>query len=243
MILGAGGFVGRHLAEFVNSRTECVAVDRKTLDFLDSNTYSNIDFTNTTIIDCVNVNNGNEREMMTCNVEGFGNFLSWLSNSFNTVHYVYLSTVSVLLPEAVEASAYVRSKKLAEESLKQSGLSYQIMRLSYPVGRGENPQRLLPKLISEMKNNRPLKLNDISINLNDVNDVVKDIYRKIGTATETFISSNNYQRLPDVIGWLRDLLKSESTIQVNPAEKQADPVSDQPFVPARDIRETLKDLI
>lgn len=244
VILGANGFVGRHLAELINYQTECVTVDRKTLNFLDSGTYSSVNFRNSVVVDCVNVNNGNESEMMACNYKGFGNFISWLSAHFgNSVHYVYISTISVLSPEAVDSSVYVRSKKLAEEILKQSGLSYQIMRLSYPIGAGENPRRLLPRLSADLRNNRPVKLNDIPINLNDVKDVVKDIYGKIGGDTENFISSNNYVRLPDVIGWLRDLMGSESVIQVNPTEEQSLPLSDRPFIPAKDIRETLKGLI
>ncbi|MBL7932166.1 MAG: NAD-dependent epimerase/dehydratase family protein [Bacteroidia bacterium] len=242
-ILGENSFVGKTLFEYMKDKTHCYLVARKTIDLLNPATFSNIDFSNSVIIDCINVNNGNKEEIVRTNVSGFTNLINYLKQKAVNLKYVYMSTISVTDETAVKGSAYVNSKKTAEDTLMASGLDYQIMRLSYPIGKGENKSRLFPRLISQLKNNEPVTVNDILINPNAVEDVVKDIYHQLQGPKITFISSNNYFSLAGLVLFLKENLRSESSITVNEAKEQYLPKSETPFEESQTIKQRLLQMI
>lgn len=242
-ILGENSFVGKNLFEYMKDETDCKLVPRKVIDFLDPATFSNLNFANCRIIDCINVNNGNKEEVIRTNMTGFSVFIGYLKQQVVKVKYVYISTVSVMDEVAVKSNPYVFSKKAAEDILISSGLDYQIMRLSYPIGKNENKSRLFPRLISQLKNNEPVTVNDILINPNAVEDVVKDIYHQLQGPKITFISSNNYFSLAGLVLFLKENLRSESSITVNEAKEQYLPKSETPFEESQTIKQRLLQMI
>lgn len=242
-ILGENSFVGKSLYNFLASKClESQIISKQTLNFLDVSTFSNLIFSNSIIIDFVNVNNGVESEIMNCNFYGFKNFIDYLKSTQINVTYVYISTISVLSVTAVNSSVYVKSKKLAEDYLIDSGLNYQIQRLSYPIGRGENNKRLISRIIKDLKEGKTITVNNTLINLNDINDVVNGIFSQLLKNRISFISNNKYLYLSDIVFFLKEAIKSKSQINVEELENKFVPVSDTP-TELSDIKETLLKMI
>jgi len=242
-ILGAGSFVGRFFFDHIKEKENCSLISKNEINFLDLKTFSNIDFNNSIILDCINVNNGTENEIMECNYFGFQKFCNYLKANQTIVKYVYVSTISVLSQEAVESSAYVRSKKIAEDYLMQSGIDYQLMRLSYPIGKGENSNRLISRLISNLKADRDININDISINLNYINDVVLQMYAELSKSKQVFISNNIYAPLKEVVFYLKARLGSKSNITITEAIDYFKPLTKTPFTPSLDLKSVLSEML
>lgn len=230
----------------MNYKTEnilCVGVSRKQIDFLNAESFSNISFSNETIIDCINVNNGVAEDIIKCNISGFIMFVEHLKRNNFSGKYVYISTVSTLDNEAVKGSVYVKSKKEAEDYLKQSGLDYQLIRISYPFGKNENQQRLLPRLKKQLENNLLIKVNNIKINLNLIDDVVKAIYDCIGKNKEVFISNNQYVLLGDVVMRMKHALKSKSKVELEPSATSFIPLSETPYYCNYNVLDKLEEVL
>lgn len=220
-----------------------IGVNRMKIDFLKPDSFLNISFSNETIIDCINVNNGVAEDIMNCNLKGFKWFVDYLTQHDFSGKYVYISTISVLDDAALKGSVYVRSKREAEDYLKQSGLDYQIIRISYPFGKKENPQRLLPRLKKQLENNEPVKINNIKINLNFIEDVVNTVFNSIGKNCEMFISNNQYVYLEDVVYRMKQKLRSESVIEILPAKTSFMPLSETPYSCKYNVLDKLEDTI
>ncbi len=243
LILGKNSFVAGALFDLVKNKEEALLISKDDLDFTNKNTFKNIDFDNSTIIDCVNVNNGNSEEIMRCNVNGFKDFCNYIRSTAKSIKYVYVSTISVLSEDAIASSVYVQSKKQAEEYLISSGIDYHIIRLSYPIGPGENKNRLITRLINNLKDNQLIKINNILINLNDINDVVKSMYGSFFKSKISFISNNKYMYLSDVVFFLKERIGSQSLIEVIEVKEQFSPLSDTPFLESTNIKNTLLKMI
>jgi nucleoside-diphosphate-sugar epimerase len=242
-ILGAKSFVGKSLHDLIKDKEESYLVSKEKINFLDTATFQNINFNSSIIVDCINVNNGNEKDIMNCNITGFSSFLNYLKKNATDFKYIYISTVSVLSKESVETSHYVKSKKNAEEFLINSGINYQIVRLSYPIGKNENSNRLISRLIENLKNNKPISVNNVLINLNCISDVVKEIYHQFSNSGIFFISNNQYLYLKEIVLLLKDKLNSKSTVEVFETQNQFQPLSEHPFIPSVDIKSTLLQMI
>ena len=238
-ILGGNGFVGRSLFDFLKAREQCFLVTKEQINFLKPETFSNLSFDNSIIIDCVNVNNNKELDIMDCNYRGLLSFTAYLGKTAVSFNYVYISTISVLSDESVKTNVYVRSKKMAEDHLLSSGMDCQIIRLSYPIGSGENKARLISRLIGNLRLNESILIQDVLINLNDIGDVVAAIYDHLLKEPLIFISSNQYISLSEVVYFLKKQLNSESKIEVKKTDAQFTPKAHEPFVPSKNIKDTL----
>jgi nucleoside-diphosphate-sugar epimerase len=213
------------------------------IDFVKPESFLNMSFSNEVIIDCININNGVEKDIFNCNVNGFKMFIEYLKGNSFSGKYVYVSTISILDDEAVKGSAYVRSKKDAEDYLKASGLDYQIMRISYPFGKNENPQRLLPRLKQQLQSNQLLKITNIKVNLNYVEDVSKAIFDFIGKSREVFVSNNQYVLLGDVVRRMKQKLGSKSEIILENANSNFTPLSESPYACRYDVLDKLEEVL
>lgn len=242
-ILGENSFVGKTLFHLIRDKEECELVSKAQINFLKEESFSNVDFSNTIIIDCVNVNNGNEKDITQCNYEGFVGFCKYLLKSAVNLKYVYLSTISVVSEEASRTSSYVKSKKNAEDYLMSSGLDYQIMRLSYPIGKGENKNRLISKMIDSLKQDKNITIQDVQINFNDVVEVCENIYTQLLKNKVTFISNNNYTSLFDTVVYLKKVLHSNSFISKTDVAEQFMPKSETPFRQRKTMDELLMSCI
>lgn len=242
-ILGSSGFLGKNLLLHKPENFFCVGIDKSQIDFLNAESFSNIYFSDEIIIDCINVNNGVEEDIFNCNVKGFELFIEHLKHHNFSGKYVYISTISVLDEGALRGSAYVRSKKKAEDHLKESGLDYQIIRISYPFGQHENPQRLLPRLTNQLRNNLPVKLNNIKINLNFIEDVVEAIFNSIGKNQEIFISNNQYVTLGDLVERIRYKLNSSSTIEIESSGTSFMPISETPYTCKYNVLDKVEEVL
>jgi dTDP-4-dehydrorhamnose reductase len=243
LILGENSFVGKSLYAFLKDKEDCRLVSRKEIDFSDHHTFSNINFHHTVIVDCININNGNEQEIMACNDIGFRAFIDYLKANAQPMRYIYVSTISVLSEEAVRMSAYVRSKKTAEDHLLASGITHHIMRLSYPIGRGENKSRLISRLIESFKQGKPVAVKTVPVNLNAIEDVVKDMYAKMGKEGISFISNNIYKSLSEIALFLKEQLASTSTLQIEEINDDFRPLSETPFIPSKTPEATLSAML
>ena len=242
-ILGQNSFVGKALYAFIRDKENCQLVSRQEIDFLSKETFSNINFDNSIIIDCINVNNGNADQIMKCNYTGFVDFCTYLKKSHQNVKYVYISSISTIAEEIVDKNVYVGSKKKAEDFLISSGLDYQIVRLSYPIGKGENKDRLVSRMIDLLKNNKEINIQDIQINFNDVNEVCVSIYDQLFKDRVIFVSNNSYTSLYDAILFLKKALKSDSIIHKTDVEQQFTPKSEKPYTSKRELKELLLTLV
>jgi dTDP-4-dehydrorhamnose reductase len=242
-VLGGNSFVAKVFHEVVKDHENVFALSKEELNFLEPASYSIFDFSNSIIVDFVNVNNGNEQDIMACNYYGFSSFCRFLKGHAFNFRYVYISTISTLCEQHVAASPYVRSKKLAEEFLMKAGIDFQIMRLSYPIGKGESKLRLISRLIQSLKEGQNLEISNYLINLNYVKDVAKHIYQNISRETQIFVSNNQYVLLGDAVLLLKDMLKSASQLLILDVKYQFAPMSDNPYVPSRNIKDVLIDMI
>lgn len=241
IILGKNSFIAKKLSYILGS--SCKLLSRNEIDFLIPGTFSNIDFNDTVIIDCINVNNGNEAEIIASNFIGFTNFCKYLVENKIKIKYIYISTISTISDVSVKSSVYIRSKKLAEDYLLNSGLDCQIIRLSYPFGIGENKQRLLSRIIKSLKENREIKINDVKINLNYVDDVCINIVNRLLTKKIIFISNNHYSSLYDYVMYLKKAIQSKSNVEKIVSTFNFMPLTDLPFKQARSNYDILLEML
>lgn len=242
-ILGQNSFVGKALYTIISDKEDCHLISRSEIDFLNKETFSNINFDDSIIIDCINVNNGNADQIMKCNYTGFVDFCTFLKKSHKNVNYVYISSISTISEEVVAKNIYVASKKKAEDFLISSGLDYQIVRLSYPIGKGENKDRLVSRMIDLLKHNKEINIQDIQINFNDVNEVSTSIYDQLLKDRIIFVSNNIYTSLYDAILFLKKTLKSESIIHKTDVERQFTPKSEKPYASKIELKDLLQTLL
>ncbi len=243
-ILGSDSFVGKvFYSTLKDHNKECYPLSKKELNFLKPETFSSFNFNNSVIIDFINVNNGVEKEIMDCNYLGFTFFCKYLLSNAENFKYVYVSSVSVISEEIVNANAYVRSKKLAEDFLTVSGIDYRLIRLSYPIGKNENKNRLITRLINNLKADKHISVSHTMVNLNSVEEVAEHIYLHLLQNKELFVSNNWYVDLCDIVLFLKQHLNSKSNIEMTEAAFQFTPISETPYVANRSIYETLLEMI
>lgn len=229
-LLGSSSFIGKNIYPELRSNFETVSLSRPQFDFLDPKTYISIDFSNSIIVDCINVNNGNTEEINKCNIEGFIGFLDFLKDKHSNTKYLYFSTISVISDEICKANAYVNSKKIAEEYLKNSGLLYHIVRLSFPIGKGENEMRLTTRLINSIKNKSELKLSDIKLNITPVNCIAEQITKLVSFNSNliTFFSNNKYTPLIDLVKAIESALGIKANYKLIEQNSHFEPLSNNP---------------
>jgi nucleoside-diphosphate-sugar epimerase len=163
-VLGASGFVGRHLVLFLESAGyEVVRLSRPDFDYLSPETYSHLDFTGACVVDCVTNVDGPPDEVRETIVGGLEKLLG--QPTLKHAHrFVYISTSTTLNPEVVAKNVYVASKREAEGMVR--GIpNAQIVRLSFPFGLNENPNRLVTRMMKSAWKGEDLSVGDVKLPL------------------------------------------------------------------------------
>lgn len=244
-LLGSSSFIGKNIYSILRSNFEVITLSRPQFDFLDPTTYLEIDFSNSIIVDCINVNNGNTEQINECNIEGFKVFLDFLKDTTSNCKYLYFSTISVISDEICKANAYVNSKKIAEEYLENSGLIYHIVRLSFPIGKGENEMRLTTRLINSIKKNTELKLSDIKLNITPVNCIADQITNLVSFKSNlvTFLSNNKYTPLIDLVKAIETALGVKANYTIIGQNSLFEPLTDKPISCELNLNKIVSEMI
>jgi nucleoside-diphosphate-sugar epimerase len=175
-ILGAGGFVGRHIAaNFPVDRADLCACGRSAFELGNPADYSRYSFANSTIVDCMSQIDGTREEVYRNNSTKFVAFIDHLNRCREPFRYVYFSTLSTNDERLAERNAYVGSKRAAEEYLMGNVMDYRIVKLSFPFGEGESPNRLVSRLIAQVINREPLELADMMLSLTPIGALQQDL--------------------------------------------------------------------
>jgi nucleoside-diphosphate-sugar epimerase len=217
-ILGANGFLGRQIANFKTffGNQHSFPLNRADLDFLKPTHFFKYDFTDSLIIDCIANIDGSEMECNNVNIEGLNSFLSHLKNTNFKGTYVYFSTLSVINDDQVNSNYYVKSKKEAEVLIKNSGLNYKIIRLTFPFGIGESNNRLITRLIKKIKNNEDVFLDDVSLSITPINYLLQNLEGAISsTDKEINFTDGNVYKLKEIVDYIKINSNSSSNIHQN----------------------------
>ena len=193
-ILGAGGFIGKALADHLASHGEQVArIGRPEFELTDPTTFASIPADAEVLVHAAgSVGNGGV-ELRKVNVESAYYLGKYLSQNSKASAVVYLSSGAVFgqwskgrltcSSRLKPIGSYAISKLLAEELLGHwlRQRNFIRLRLFFPFGPGQRPPRLIPGLIKRIAAEETVVLNTDDgrpfINPIHVNDLVRQIYR------------------------------------------------------------------
>jgi len=166
-IIGATGFVGRALAEHLAELgDDTQRLSRPAFDLRYPETFTAAETSRRCILDCAACISGTEEEIRAVNVDGLALFLNHC-DAAPPEQYIYFSTSSTLSEHHVGESAYVRSKRDAEKLVLARPWG-RVVRLSFPFGSGENPERLVSRLIRKALAGERLVLGDVVLPLTPI---------------------------------------------------------------------------
>ena len=244
-LLGSTSFVGKNIVVELKKHYDVIELSRPSFDFLNPKTYATIDFSESIIVDCININNGNVNDIEDCNLNGFKLFLDHIILNYTQIKYIYFSTISVLSTEIVNKNTYVNSKFLAEEYLGNSNLLHHIIRLSYPIGKGENKLRLTSRLIHAIRNQDPITIFDIKINFTPILCLAENIFEltQFKENKVTFFSNNIYISLAEFVEKIGHLLSLKPNCIINKSDNYFEPKSDNPIKCDSKLLDCLREMI
>jgi nucleoside-diphosphate-sugar epimerase len=222
-LLGNNGFIGKHLSAFMRDNHLPVnAVAKPVFDLTRPETYGAVNIqAGDTIIDCIARIDGTAEEIERVNVNGLRSFLEHLNSQNIICHYLYFSTCSTLLPEQRLANNYVRSKHQAEELLRRLHPNHKIIRLVFPFGIGEGPNRLISRLIRNIKSKAPIVIDDLTVNLTPISALMADFKNLLASADQEInYSTNQVYRLEEIVSYLFEKLGLKPTYQLSEKKVQ-----------------------
>lgn len=185
IILGRNGFLGKHLTvAFKNRDSNVTALDRNQFDITEPKTYNINQFRDSTIIDCI-ANIDNPDTTLDVNYTSLKLFIDSLNKNNINYKYIYFSTTSVDLPALRNGNPYIKSKFHAEDYIKKNIKSYLILRLSFPIGRGQDKNRLIPNLVSKIQNKEKLTIDRLKLNITPISFITKNIFEVIKKNNKT----------------------------------------------------------
>lgn len=188
-ILGAEGFVGRHLVRAMsdNSAIQVKSLARPKVDLTRPDTFEVIAGNVDCIVHAAGLIDGTREQLFNSNVAHVDALANHCErNSIRSL--VYLSTGSVFGADAGIVMAgdpcnpvgpYAESKLEAEQLLRAAFKGrLNILRLFYPYGAGQREPRLLPRLLTAASNGTPVLCGDDGgprLNLGHVDDLCRII--------------------------------------------------------------------
>lgn len=216
IILGSKGFIGSNIFNILKiNNFDVIGLSRSDFDITDETCYNKIDFSNTTIVDCIASIDDNTNNF-DVNVKGLSSFINYLSKLKLKFNYIYFSTTSTQIKEQVKSSTYIESKLLAEKYIKENVPSYKIIRLIFPFGRGESSNRLFSKLIQKMKDNEKILISDVSLNLTPIKLLEKEFINLLNNEQkEINFTDGKVYKLLDIVHVLFSLLKINKNYELN----------------------------
>jgi len=219
IVLGANGFVGSNISAYLHENNfQVKALNRPELDLVKPESYHATDFSNSVIFDCIARIDGTKEEIELTNNHGLTNFLEYLKKEHNNFTYIYFSTISILNREIIDKNVYVASKFNAEEFIKKTVTDHKIIRLSFPFGPGESPNRLFSRLINKLKKNEGLNIDDIKINVTPISGLIQWL-PELTASKEKEINFTDGQvySLAEIVTYLSKETRSTSDITFNNA--------------------------
>lgn len=217
IVLGANGFLGSNISAFLHKNNfQAKVLTRTELDLLKPESYDAVDFSNSMIFDCIARIDGSKEEIELTNNRGLVNFLEYLNKEHSNFTYVYFSSLSTLKREIIDKNVYVASKFKAEEFIKNGVADHKIIRLSFPVGQGESPNRLLSRLINKLKKNEALVIDEIKINITPISGLIQWLPELIALKEkEINFTDGQVYSLAEIVSYLAKETESDSDITVN----------------------------
>lgn len=217
IVLGSKGFIGKNIFNvLMKHNLNVIGLSRDEFDITNINDFKKTDFSNAILIDAIAHIDGNSEKIHQTNVVALKNFIEYLNANCHNFKYVYLSTVSTKFPEFISESDYVLSKFYAEDYIKNHVAKYQIIRLIFPFGRGENSNRLISRLIGKVKNHEKLIINNINLNLTPIqyfnDNIVKIIH---SDKTELNFTDGLVYNLRDIVDCIYTILNIEKNYVFN----------------------------
>lgn len=215
-VLGAAGFVGRNVFHTLRARgCEVVGLTKANLDLTQPFTYQELSFSDGYVIDCISMLDGDPAAICATNVIGFGAFLEWIKSICPPLGYTYFSTASVEQIELRRRSAYVESKYQAEQKLLRTMPYGKIVRLIFPFGLGEAPNRLISRLISQALGGEALHVDAITLNLTPISLLMNNVLSILETGEKIIqFSDGREYYLPNVAQFILDSARSTSNLVI-----------------------------
>jgi len=227
-VIGAGGFVGKRLCDSLKKDETVnfvVSLVRQEFDLTNSDTWGSLDNSVDCVVHAAVLSEGNMYDIYNVNCLNIGSFSTYC-NSLGIKKIIYLSTGASNAPNNLQGN-YALSKYLAERKISEQYTGHlNILRLYFPYGEGQTEMRLIPKLISRVKNGEVITCNHDggpSFPVGHIDDLVKVI-------TQDFIVRDNPNKIinvaSDQIMSISDMVESIS-LSLN-KEAKMDPSGNQP---------------
>lgn len=244
-ILGANGFIGRHLARFYEGDANVFPLSKADFDIVNAAHYTRYDFQHSLIIDCIARIDGHPGEIQASNVTGLKQFLEYLTEQQVTYSYLYFSTISTLDEHLAANHTYVASKFKAENLVRKYCPDHKIIRLSYPFGRGESPNRLISRLIHKALQYEEIIIADTSLQLTPVESLIKVIPEVINhPGKEINLIAEDSYTLEKIINYIYLKINQQPKFKLQKAAMVPAPLTDFYHVPpVRTVFETIDQLI
>jgi nucleoside-diphosphate-sugar epimerase len=215
IILGRNGFVGKNLLlHFEKQGWQGLA--RPAFDICHPSTFSSLKLNeeDNLIVDCICKTE--EPFVRETNVEGLKNILAYLNREQKPYTYVYFSTYSVLYRDKYPDNVYVQSKYEAEEIVRNECKNFKIARLIHPFGAGENPNRLISRLLGKVFRQEIIQLDRLHLNLTPA-DCLPEALEKIiqSHRTEINLSTHHIYYLPEIVDFMGKILNKKPMYQLS----------------------------
>jgi nucleoside-diphosphate-sugar epimerase len=196
IVLGASGFIGRVVLDALKLEyPNVIGITRDEVDFNDKTTFNHLPlFDHTTIVDAVSRIDGSESDIYSVNVNGVEGLLNYWKDSGKEFNYNYFSTVSTLTPQVYKDNSYVMSKVMAENLIRKNCKRYSIIRLIFPFGPGERPNRLISRLISKAREGATIEVDALHLNLTPVSAFQENV-----SGADRFFKAHFAWRPPGVL--------------------------------------------
>jgi len=220
VVLGKNSFVGKHLYQTLKeTNKKVVSLDKNDFDITNYSTYNKYDFSNSIIIDCIASIDSDEQTIYKTNYLGLKQFITYLNSKKYNFKYIYFSTTSTQIEKEQKKTSYIASKLLAEEYISSNVYDYQIIRLTFPFGKGENKNRFISKLISKIKLNQKITINNVIMNLTPISFLQENFINLLeSTKKEINFTDGKVYHIKDIVESLYKLLKIEPNYTYNNSE-------------------------
>lgn len=163
-VIGSSGLVGQALADRLEAEGKTVVRHcRPAFDLTKPETYADLDFTGMFLLDCAACVDGSPEEIYAVNVAGLSALLQHCDAN-PPARYIYFSTSATLSKEHVETNPYVRSKFEGEKLVLARDWG-KVIRLTFPFGAGESPNRLVTRLINKALRGESIQVCDVRLPL------------------------------------------------------------------------------
>jgi nucleoside-diphosphate-sugar epimerase len=114
---------------------------------------------------------------------------------------------------------YGKHKQLCEETIRDSGARYLIIRLANLVGKDQNPTQLIPALVHQVKDGHVKIQQNATRDIMDVDDFADIVNRLLAVSTENktiIIAAGQSVPVRDLVHAIQNALQCKATIEVSP---------------------------